>query len=766
MQIDTFKRIVTTFADPQTEILIERDRTVVQVNGNLIEVTLKLKSMEVFVVDGGHEMPANQWVLVRLAQLPLLADRLISTVPVTRPFVTPEADLQYSLEVMPGEESEHVSDALDAALNAIDNRSPLETTVLYITSDAGEGKTSLINEIARRQAERFKSRTSDWLLVPIPLGGRHFLRFDDITVGALQNRYRFPFLYYNAFLELVRLGVLVPAYDGFEEMFVENTSGEALSAMGILVNSLQSSGAFVVAARKAYYEFQNLNIQVRLRDVISGYLVGFGKLALNRWKKAQFLAYCEQRHLPQAGILYDKVVLQLKDDHPLISRPVLVRRLVDIAERSSSIDDFLLKLQSSGGDFFSVFIAQIVEREAKDVWIDRSGDAEVKQPLLTFEEHCQLLALLAAEMWQTRVGFLRTETLEFITDYFCEIKRKSAGITIQVRERIKGHALLIASSNNQSAVEFDHDAFRQFFLGEAIAQICITRDNLVHANLLNVLRKAVLPDQAFQSVIHALKRISGTQLLQVMNLFAEVASLDGQASFTHENCTSILLGLLNGVDGIQFNLKRMSFSLNSFREIKLSNISFEFCYFSQTSLEHTTLKDCRFENCHFARLDAYDTTELINVVLNESPVDVLSVLNLAVTFFEPNTVRNQLQNLGFTIPETTPELALQPVQQVDLEEPIIHFERLRRCFMRSTHISKNVILRKLGNRANSFMEEILPVLLRTGIFIEIEHRGGGSQRHFKLGRPMVALTRALEQSGGSFERFIEEASRNIHEERF
>lgn len=124
-----------------------------------------------------------------------------------------------------------------------------------------------------------------------------------------------------------------------------------------------------------------------------------------------------------------------------------------------------------------------------------------------------------------------------------------------------------------------------------------------------------LSDQAFQSVIHALKRISGTQLLQVMNLFAEVASLDGQASFTHENCTSILLGLLNGVDGIQFNLKRMSFSLNSFREIKLSNISFEFCYFSQTSLEHTTLKDCRFENCHFARLDAYDTTELINVVL-------------------------------------------------------------------------------------------------------------------------------------------------------
>src|SRR4029077_1840672 len=88
------------------------------------------------------------------------------------------------------------------------------TSVLYLTSDAGEGKTTLINHLALKQAQRYKEKTTDWLLVPIPLGGRTFLRFDDVVVAALVNRLRFQLFYYDAFLELVRLGVLVPAFAG------------------------------------------------------------------------------------------------------------------------------------------------------------------------------------------------------------------------------------------------------------------------------------------------------------------------------------------------------------------------------------------------------------------------------------------------------------------------------------------------------------------------------------------------------------------------
>jgi hypothetical protein len=108
------------------------------------------------------------------------------------------------------------------------------SSVIYLTSDAGEGKTTLINHIARFQAESYKKKETDWLLVPVTLGGRPFMRLDDVVVGELANRLKFLFLYYQAFLELVRMGVIVLALDGFEEMFVETSSGDATSALGNL----------------------------------------------------------------------------------------------------------------------------------------------------------------------------------------------------------------------------------------------------------------------------------------------------------------------------------------------------------------------------------------------------------------------------------------------------------------------------------------------------------------------------------------------------
>ena len=132
MQIEAFKRIVTTFADPKTDILIQGEQAMMQINGNIIDVSLKQHSGELSVVEAGIEMPANHWVLTRLAQLPLLADRLISMVPITSPYVTPEGEILASLEITPSEQSEHVLNAVDATLKVLDNRSPLENDcILY-----------------------------------------------------------------------------------------------------------------------------------------------------------------------------------------------------------------------------------------------------------------------------------------------------------------------------------------------------------------------------------------------------------------------------------------------------------------------------------------------------------------------------------------------------------------------------------------------------------------------------------------------------------
>jgi hypothetical protein len=760
MQITDFKSIVSAFADPGSEILYEKSKMIIALNGELLDVAISTRDGDVLVDDGNGAIPASTWILTRLAKLPLLASRLREGVGDTTMFVSPSATLLPSLEVRPDETLTPTDDALKAMLQTLDEKSPLETTILYITSDAGEGKTFLINQMAKDQAQRFIERKSDWLLVPIPLGGKHFLRFDDITVGALQNRYRFPFLYYDSFLALVRMGVIVPAFDGFEEMFVENSSGEALSAMGILVSALDSRGSLIIAARKAYFEFENLKTQERLFDTISRYSVGFGKLELKRWGRKQFLAYCSKRNVPNAEVIFDRVSERLGATHSLLTRPVLVRRLVDIATESPSLDAFLEKIHASGPDFFSVFVRGIIEREANEKWIDRSGEREVGAPLLTVDEHCELLANVALATWEARVDFLKRDHLEFVADYFSESKRKNAHQAQQIRERLRGHALLISSPNASQAVEFDHEEFRLFFLGEGIAEQIRPLNDKAKADVLAALRKGVLPKPAQHAFIRAIKRHPTFERLQAARFLLGIATLDGQASFTQENCSWLVMRLLSEVDAKGLEVHGLAFSSDALRDRKLTSIKFTHCFFSPTSMELSVLKGCVFVDCNFGQLRIHASTAFDGVVFDACTVDSLRLVDGDIEVWDPSNIRIQLENLGISFPNAEVPVATNIVGAGKIDHELRDVEKLIRYFMRSTHISESVILMKLGSRGRGFLNDQLPELLNHGIMEEIGNRGGGLQRRFKFGRTLEAVNAAIAAAQGSYQKFIEELNRS------
>lgn len=757
MQINDFKSIVTTFADPGTELLFEKARIVIQVNGDLIEAVIVAKSGDIFVDEGSGQVPANKWILTRLARLPLLASRLLSSVSETEHFVTPSASLLPTLEKGPQDKVLATDDAVITTLQTLSERSPLETMVLYITSDAGEGKTSLINQLARTQAKLFTENKTDWLLLPIPLGGRHFLRFDDITIGALQNRYRFQFLYYDSFLALVKMGVIVPAFDGFEEMFVESSSGEALSAMGILVGSLESQGAMVVAARKAYFEFENLRTQERLFDTIRTYSVGFGKLELQRWAKPQFMAYCKKRGIADADELYRRVSERLTPTHALLTRAVLVKRLVDVAMKSPSLDALLEQLQKSGPDFFSVFVHSLIEREANEKWIDRSGDKDVGAPLLNVDEHCEILSLIALTMWETRVDYLKRDNLEFVSDYFSESTRKNAFQTQQIRERIRGHAMLVPSPNAAQAVEFDHDEFRLFFLGEGISRQLRLMNERAKAEVLGIFRRGVLPRQAQHALIRSVTRNTKLDRLQVVKFFLEIGEMDIQASYTRENCSDIIIRMLSGMQSGNLTVNSLIFGVDALRDRKLFGITFQDCYFSASSLELTELSDCSFVCCNFAQIRVFDSTIFTNITFDQCTVDALMLVHKDRESWDPVEIRRQLGQLGVAFPEDVqPALELVPVDEPDSE--LHDLEKIVRYFMRSTHISESVMQIKLGPKAQVFIDNTLPRLLKQRVMEEIENRGGSCQRRFRLCASLQKINAAVASSKGSFERFLDNFS--------
>lgn len=753
MQIDTFKSIISTFSDPGTEIIYDSQVVMFTINSDLIEIRIHSDFGDIYVIenDSVDRIPASKWIVKRLAKLDLLSSRILDQIPEHSNYVSPTADLLNSLDLSPEEKTVHVEDALDEVLKNLGSQSSFETSVLYITSDAGEGKTSLINAAARKQAKKFSQGSSDWLLVPIILGGRHFLRFDDITVGALQNKYRFPFLYYNSFLALVRMGVIVPAFDGFEEMFVENSSGEALSAMGILVNSLDSTGTVAIAARKAYFEFENLRSQEKLYDTISSFSVGFSKLELNRWQEAQFLAYCKNRNLSDAKNIYDRVADRLGHDHSLLTRPVLAKRLVDIAQQSESLDKFIEKIYSSGTDFFAFFVQSIIEREANEKWIDRSGD--VGATLITVDEHCELLSFIAVNMWETRVEYLKNDHLESITEYFCESKRLTSQQAYQVTERIKGHALLISSPDVNLAVEFDHDEFRQYFLGDGLARSIRPLNKDSSSETLSILRRGVLPENSLSALIRNLKRDCDQKLIEIARFISSVNKLDGQASYTKENCGNIILKILSDINSEGIELSDMVFGVDAMRDCKLDNVLFKNCYFSHGSYEGTKIKNSSFEDCNLGQMRIHSSTVLSGNKFIDCSFDSLKIEESGIEIWEPGAIDAYLKKQNITSLNDLSDISTD-ISFLSMDEELMSVEKLLRYFMRSTHISESVIKIKLGEKGRSFIDFTLPELIDSRVVEEIENRGSGQQRRFKLGRPLHELNTHLSNAQGSYERFI------------
>jgi uncharacterized protein YjbI with pentapeptide repeats len=530
MQIDAFKRIVNTFSDPQTQVMWDKDRLLVSVYGDAIEVALRQRAGEVAIVDNGNEVPAIQWVLTRLAKLPLLADRLLTTIPATEPFITPEADVLQSLEVTPG---------------------------------------------------------------------------------------------------------------------------------------------------------------------------------------------------------------------------------VDIALKSPTIDEFLISLQISGPDFFSVFVRGIIEREANEKWLYRSSQEEVTHPLLTVEEHCEVLSQIAMEMWQARVEFLKSEALEFVTDYFCESRQRNAELTAQIRQRIKGHALIITSQNIQGAFEFDHEEFRQFFLGESISKLCLMDGKSIRSELLNVLRRGALPSHTITAFVTALRREAPTRQREIATLICDVARLDGQTSFTHENSACIIMAILNNLEGERITLSRMSFSPHSLRDRKLNNVVFDECIFSASSLDNTELNRCQFLRCHFGKLDLFPSTKFSDVNFDEATFDSIGVDSKGVVLYDPGACRAELVQMNVSFGEGPVLITHEHRRQKSPEVAVKQMGRVLKYFLRSTHISDSIIRMRLGNGGVQFIDDCIPALLNRGIFVVSDRKPDSRQRHYKLGRPMSVLNDAMENCDGEFSQFLD-----------
>jgi hypothetical protein len=743
MEILEFQKLLTAFADAPTSMDFKKGEFLLEIRDEIIEGKLLQREGNLIVQEGDDETPAMRWIINRIARLQLLAERILTYIPNDPYFVVPNGTLLDTIDDIPACNIQDVDNTVDALKSRLDNRIAGTTFLCYLTSDAGEGKSTLINHLARSQAESYKRKETDWLLLPVPLGGRTLLRFDDVMIGTLVNRLRFPLWYYDALIELVRLGVIIPALDGFEEMFIESATGEAVSALGNFVRNLRSSGTVLIAARKAYFEFKSFETQARLYDTIDRGALTTARISLKRWEKSRFLQYAKNRQLGNGEEIYNDFSSRLSPDHPVLTRAVLIARLVEVASSLQDRNELINRIGAAPQEFYTQFIKTIVDREIHNKWIDRSG--EPHKPLLNEEEHYFLLSLVSEEMWVNNTDSLSEDTLDLIADMFCEQYRKPPQITMQIKERLKQHALIVRSSFNRGAYSFDHEEFRSFFLGRHIAKVLLTGSI---TDVKRLFEPDMLSNQAADIAVHFVKRIPH-DITRAIALFESICQFEGSMSFIKDNSGLIAIRLLDGYEMGNIKIENISFPSNSLKRRTIKNIEFKKCYFQPTSLEDSSIMHCIFDQCLFERIDVCHNANIAENTLTNTQIQSLGFDDNDFTIYDPDKIKTNILQFGFK--DNALKLQSQPQKNCELDNNLSAAQRLFRAFLRATEVNENLLKLKVKEPADRLIE----VFTRTNILEEDQYRGAGQQRRFRLTKKMAAIEKALHICDGTLDDFID-----------
>ena len=747
MEHEEFREILTAFADKPANIDMGRGELILEIRDDIIEAKVSIRGGDLWVEEDGAKQRASDWIVKRIARLPLLAERVLAYVTDEPYFIEPAGHLLERMEDSPDDTEKSVKEVTPEILELLDQRPAGMSTVLYLTSDAGEGKTTLIEHMARRQAIQYKQKETDWLIVPIALGGRPFLRLEDVTIATLVNQLRFPFLYYDAFVSLVRLGAIIPALDGFEEMFVEGQAGDAVSSLGNLMQQLHSQGTVLIAARKAFFEYKSLRAQAQLFDSIRDEEVNFARIGLSRWDRNRFIEYAG-KHEVDGKVLFEDVAGKLDDEsHPLLTRAVLAKRLIEVASDGDAREDLIESIHSDGKHYFERFVESIVGREARQKWIDRSG--EPARPLLTVQQHLELLTETALEMWVSETAVLRADMFHSIVDLYAESRKMDTHVTNQIRNRITQHALIAVASEKPKAFRFDHEEFYHYFLGKALAHT-VTEGNA--SDIRRAFRIARFPALALEVAARSILGDAGSRVIDTLN---NACATEPRTSFVKENSGDLVIRLIDAGNLRAVKIRQMAFTVDSLKGRTIENAAFHDCYFLRTDLAGSRIRNCSFEDCQFEQINPSEATEIFGSRLHDCKTHSVVRPSDETAIYAPPAIEKILEQKGFRLTFSDRQANDDVIQEVQPEERLVVTEQMCRVFFRSTGVNENTFRQRLGSDAPVFFEQVLPCLKTHGVLKEIPYKGAGQQRRYQLDVSLYDVQRWIEKANGNFESFLQ-----------
>ncbi|MGA8940224.1 MAG: NACHT domain-containing protein [Acidobacteriaceae bacterium] len=196
------------------------------------------------------------------------------------------------------------------------------TEVLLIDGPAGIGKTNLIQQLALRRAEIFKT-SSKPVILHVKSRGRVLSNLQDLMAFSLQTIR--SSITYDQVPVLAKHGLLVIAIDGFDELADPNGYEMAWAQLGELVTFLRGKGTLILAGRDTFIGRARLLKSVAaLRegvDVVSS-------VTLRAPTPAQAKQWLTKRQWTEANFSLPSIAVLLEEDSFAL-RPIFLRIIAD-----------------------------------------------------------------------------------------------------------------------------------------------------------------------------------------------------------------------------------------------------------------------------------------------------------------------------------------------------------------------------------------------------------------------------------------------------
>lgn len=665
------ERDLAPFIDPGTELLVMEAGSIIEVTWEQYRQSRSAK-FRISRVGGGIEVEFDGrqytypafFASERMADLTAIAKgtlgKLKSSIFVETKARPDDGDADQS----PGAATEVIAARVESS-----DPDDLLTDLIMITAEAGAGKTSVLKQLVRIQADNYLRGKARHLYLYVDAQGRALARFNEALATELNEiRVMLPF---HAVPTLVRLGLIIPVIDGFDELIGAGGYDDAYNSISSFIEDLSGEGVIIASARSTYYE-QEFLARANSTSSLGNQSWKLNSIRILGWGDVERRSYIASLGVSDA----DQLAAELErvfsgDSSGLASKPLFVARAAEVLKSGGDLsgDEALLER----------LISSFIQREQRDKLRDRN-----EQPILTVAQLRSLCGDLAEEMWAQSTRELDRLTVKELTEYALSDSSLKESNKHVVIERMPTMAFLMRGESVGS-VAFEHELFFSHFLAERIAAR-ITEGGVALPLLLG---RSVMPESLAEGITARLGPEIIRDARKIINILCGTCvGYVPRLQQVKENVGKIMNFLLRtGLhEAVSIEFSGFVFPGSSLRGIQFVNCNFEGVEFRRVDLAGAQFIECGGNQIFFDNPLIDKATKLEFV----SGVDMSSFLGLRVAqdggeivqIFDPSQIQEHLAACDFG-PAKQPSATR--VRNVDAEVVRL-VDRLARAYMKSNPV--------------------------------------------------------------------------------